>query len=292
MTAIRIGRPGGVELELGAGRTRLMGVVNLSPDSFQAVGRHATAEAAVTHARALCDAGADLVDVGGESTRPGHSRVPAPEQIRRVVPAIEALRSTLTVPIAVDTTLAAVARAALDAGADWVNDTSAFRHDPELAGLCAERRCPVVLMHRFEPPRRTGDEPPAGRRLVRGIAMALAERVRFAVARGVDRSRIVLDPGIGFGTRPDDNLSMHAFVDELRAPGCPLLFGTSRKSFLGYVTGRPEADRLWATAGSVAWLAAQRVEILRVHDVAEMRDVVAVVDAVASIRVREEDRAT
>jgi dihydropteroate synthase len=285
---IRIGGPGGPELELGGGRTRLMGVVNVTSDSFQAVGRHLGPATAVRHGLALAEAGAEILDVGGESTRPGHQRVPAEAQIQRVVPVIRELAARVAVPISIDTTLAPVAEAALDAGAAWINDTAALHQDPALATLAAERRCPLVLMHRFEPARNPGDAPPAGRALVRAIAAALEERIRYAVARGVDRSRIVLDPGIGFGTLPDDNLSMHAFVDELRAPGRPLLFGTSRKSFLGHVTGRAPEERLWATAGSVAWLAMQGVEIVRVHDVAEMSDVIRVLDAIRAVARREE----
>lgn len=271
----------GRALVVGDGQTRLMGVLNVTPDSFFDGGRHVDHAAAVAHGLALAVAGADVLDVGGESTRPGHEPVPAAEQIARVVPVIAALAAATTVPIAVDTTLGAVAAAALDAGASWVNDTSALRHDDRLADLCASRGCPVVLMHRFEPPRRVDAWPPPGRELVRRVGQELAERVAVAESRGIDRSRIVLDPGIGFGTLVDDNLAMHAFLDELRQPGLPLLFGTSRKSFLGRLTGRTDpADRLHATAGSVACLALLGVEILRVHDVAEMRDVVRVADAI------------
>jgi dihydropteroate synthase len=229
----------------------------------------------------LVDAGADVLDVGGESTRPGHDRVPADEQIRRVTPVIRALAQAVDVPISIDTTLGPVAAAALEAGASWVNDTTAFGQDPGLADVCAAHGCPVVLMHRFDPPRQDAAAP-TGRALVRAVAAALAERVAFAVDRGIDRNRIVLDPGVGFGTLSADNLAMHAFVDELRALDLPLLFGTSRKSFLGHVTGREVGDRLFATAASQACLALAGVEILRVHDVREMRDVVAIADAIRS----------
>ena len=161
----------------------------------------------------------------------------------------------------------------------WLS--TAFRQDPGLADVCAAHGCPVVLMHRFDPPRQDAAAP-TGRALVRAVAAALAERVAFAVDRGIDRNRIVLDPGVGFGTLSADNLAMHAFVDELRALDLPLLFGTSRKSFLGHVTGREVGDRLFATAASQACLALAGVEILRVHDVREMRDVVAIADAIRS----------
>lgn len=272
--------PDGRALTVGDGRTRLMGILNVTPDSFFDGGRYDDLARAVEQGRALVDAGADVLDVGGESTRPGHARVPAEEQIRRVVPVVRALADAVQVPLSVDTTLAPVARAALDAGASWVNDTTAFRQDPELARACGERGCPVVLMHRFDPARRDGDTPPSGRALVRAVTESLRERVAFAESCGVARERIVLDPGVGFGTLSADNLAMHAFVDELRALGLPLLFGTSRKSFLGHVTGKEVGDRLFATAASQAVLALAGVEILRVHDVQEMRDVVVVADAI------------
>jgi dihydropteroate synthase len=271
--------PDGRTLTVGGDRTRLMGILNVTPDSFFDGGRYDELEQAVAQGQALVAAGADVLDVGGESTRPGHARVGADEQIRRVVPVIRALAGAFDVPMSVDTTLAAVADAALDAGASWVNDTTAFRQDPGLADVCAARACPVVLMHRFDPARRDGDQP-NGRALVRAVTEALAERVAFAESRGIARERIVLDPGVGFGTLSADNLAMHAFVDELRALALPLLFGTSRKSFLGQVTGREVGDRLFGTAASQACLALAGVEILRVHDVAEMRDVVAVADAI------------
>jgi dihydropteroate synthase len=272
--------PDGRALTLGFGRTRLMGILNVTPDSFFDGGRYDDPSRAVAQGEAMVAAGADVLDVGGESTRPGHARVSADEQIRRVVPVVRALAEAVRVPISVDTTLAAVARAALDAGASWVNDTTAFRQDPGLADVCADRGCPVVLMHRFDPPRREGAGHGSGRAVVRAVVENLGERVAFAVDRGIARERIVLDPGVGFGTLSADNLAMHAFVDELRALRLPLLFGTSRKSFLGHVTGKEVGDRLLATAASQACLALAGVEILRVHDVAEMRDVVTVADAI------------
>jgi dihydropteroate synthase len=278
---VTLSGPDGRALTVGGPRTRLMGILNVTPDSFFDGGRYDELDAAVAQGRALVDAGADVLDVGGESTRPGHDRVPADEQIRRVTPVIRALAQAVDVPISIDTTLGPVAAAALEAGASWVNDTTAFRQDPGLADVCAAHGCPVVLMHRFDPPRQDADDL-TGRALVRAVAAALAERVAFAVDRGIDRNRIVLDPGVGFGTLSADNLAMHAFVDELRALDLPLLFGTSRKSFLGHVTGREVGDRLFATAASQACLALAGVEILRVHDVREMRDVVAIADAIRS----------
>ncbi|MEO0478270.1 MAG: dihydropteroate synthase [Planctomycetota bacterium] len=268
------------------GRTRLMGILNLTPDSFSDGGRFTEVETAVQHGLALLAAGAEVLDLGGESTRPGHDPVDAGEQCRRVIPTLTALRERTDAVISVDTTLRAVAEAALDAGADWINDTTAFRGDPSLADLCAERGCPVVLMIRTEPAREEGSEP-SGRALI----TALRDRMRVAAdgaeRRGIDRDRIVLDPGVGFGLAARDNVDVHAFVDDLRSLGYPLLVGASRKRFLGHLTGRPTEERVYATAASTAALALCGVEFLRVHDVAPMRDVVAVCQAIRERRVEE-----
>lgn len=274
----------GLTVGLEAGVTRLMGIVNVTPDSFSDGGRHADCDSAVAHGLRLLAEGADVLDIGGESTRPGHEVVSDAEQIRRVVPVLTALRDQApTAILSVDTTRAPVARAALDAGADWVNDTLAFQADPDLAPLVAERGCPVVLMHRFDPPRTSlpvEDTPPSN--AVAGLITGLRAATARAEAAGISRDRIILDPGIGFGTRHADNVAIHAGLEAIRA-ACPLplLVGSSRKSFLGWLTDREDpADRLCATAASVATLALGGVEILRVHDVAAMRDVVRVVDAI------------
>lgn len=259
-----------------------MGIVNVTPDSFSDGGRYLDCDAAIEHGLALVAAGADVLDVGGESTRPGHVPVPAALQIERVVPVVEALTMRVDVPIAVDTTRTEVAAAGLAAGASWINDTTALAHDEGIADLAAREGAVLVLMHRFDPPRTAGARPAPGRELVKLVAEHLAAAVATATAHGVPRKSLVVDPGVGFGTLHEDSLAMHVFVDELRALGLPLLFGTSRKSFLGHVTGKPVAERGHATAASVAWLASRRVELLRVHDVAAMRDVVAVVDALAA----------
>lgn len=254
-----------------------MGVLNVTPDSFSDGGRFPTVDAAAEHGERLAREGAAIVDVGGESTRPGHVPVPAEEQIARVVPVIAALRARSDVLISIDTTLAAVARAALAAGADLVNDTTALS-DPELAEVVAAAGCPIVLMHRFTPPRGPDD---AGDP-VAAIADALAARVEYAVARGIDRSRILLDPGLGFGTRADDVPRIIARIGELRRLGLPLVVGPSRKSFLGALTGRPVDEREFATAAAVAALALAGIECVRVHDVRSMRDVVLVAEAIAA----------
>lgn len=258
------------------GGTRLMGVLNVTPDSFSDGGRFLHHEAAAVHGVALARAGAAVIDVGGESTRPGYTPTPVDEQIRRTTSVIERLRRQADALISIDTTRAAVARSALAAGADIVNDTSALREDEELAEVVAEAGCQIVLMHRFVPARTDAD---------RGSAMAaivdsLGERVEHARQRGIPRENIIVDPGIGFGTRPIDAPEILARIDELRRLGCPLLVGPSRKSFLQALTGRVVGERDFGTAAVVAAMTLAGVELLRVHDVAAMLDVVRVATAI------------
>ncbi len=265
------------DLTVGEGQTRIMGVVNVTPDSFSDGGRFLDPAAAIEHGLALWREGADILDVGGESTRPGFDPVSVEEQKHRVLPVIEALREQCSVPIAVDTTRAEVAAAALEAGADWINDTTALAGDPEMVHLAAEHGCPVVLMHSFSPSRNEGHGP-NGRELVTQIVENLEARVLFAEGEGIDPCRIILDPGLGFGTLFSDNLSVMANVGLFRRLQKPLLFGPSRKSFIGQMTGKPVEERLYGTAAAAAVLAFQGVEILRVHDVAATVDVVRVSD--------------
>ncbi len=269
--------PGDRDLSVGEGRTRLMGVLNVTPDSFSDGGHYLTPEAAVSHGLRLVAEGADVLDVGGESTRPGHQNVAADEQMKRVLPVIAALADQIPVPISVDTTSALVATAALEAGAHWINDTSALRRDPELGAVAAAYGCPLVLMHRFEPDR---EKPASGPDLLDTISAHLEAAVERAQCAGVALDRLLLDPGIGFGTAMDDNPAILAHLPGLRRLGLPLLVGPSRKSFLGHLTGRGADERVYATAAAVATMALQGVEVVRVHDVAAMRDVVVVADAI------------
>ncbi len=264
-----------------------MGVLNVTPDSFFDGGRHDDIQAAVQHGLKLTADGADILDIGGESTRPGHATVAPSVQIERIAPVVKGIRAASDVIISIDTTHRSVAEACLDAGADWINDTTAFRDDPTLASLIAERGCPIVLMHRFDPPRRD-DTSVHGRDLVQVIAEALSERVEFAIAQGVRREQIMLDPGIGFGTLPADNLAIHAHLEPLQALDLPLLYGPSRKSFIGAIVDKGPDGRLFGTAASIASLALGGIEVLRVHDIAEMRDVVAVADAIKTGRMGSE----
>lgn len=253
-----------------------MGVLNVTPDSFSDGGQFEDAATAIAHGVRLAREGAAIVDIGGESTRPGYTKVSDAEQIRRTVPVIAALREQTNVLLSIDTTRAAVARAALDAGADLVNDTSALSDDAALCEVIAESGCQVVLMQRFTPPRGANDH----RDVVVAIIESLAQRIAYANDRGIDRTQIVVDPGLGFGTRADDVPVILARIDELRQLDCPLVVGPSRKSFLQNLTGKPVGERAFGTAAAVAALALAGVECVRVHDVAAMRDVVQVAAAI------------
>lgn len=269
----------GRELPLG-GSPRIMGILNVTPDSFSDGGKFRSAEAAVRQGLAMVEAGAEIVDVGGESTRPGSSPVPAGEEIARVVPVIRELSRKTDALLSVDTTKAAVAREAVDAGARMINDTSAFADDPEMAGFAAESGCAVVLMHRKGTPATMQVSPSYGS-LFDEMLDELSERLDAAEKAGVPRERILVDPGIGFGKRLEDNLALHRHLPDLRNLGRPVVFGSSRKAFLGKVTGKEDpAGRIFGTAASVAVSALLGANILRVHDVAEMRDVVQVVTAI------------
>lgn len=283
---MRIVSPHGRALELGPGRTELMGVLNVTPDSFSDGGRFVQTSAAVARAEALVAAGAAVLDIGGESTRPGHAKVPAREQLARLLPVLEAVRSRVSVPISIDTTLATVAERTLAAGADWINDTSALAEDPGLAAVVARFRAPIVLMHSFAPARRGDAHESRGRALAREVVARLRERIAFALAAGIAPSAILIDPGIGFGTTAADALDLVACASEFSCLPHPLVVGPSRKSFLGAVTGKPTGERVFATAGAVAALTLGGAALLRVHDVAEMADVVAVASAVAAGRAR------
>jgi dihydropteroate synthase len=262
-------------------RTYVMGVVNVTPDSFSDGGRFFDAQAAIAHGVALAEAGADLLDVGGESTRPGAQPVGAEEELARVLPVIQGLRARTSVPLSVDTTKAAVAREALKAGAHLINDITGFRSDPELPRVVAEAGAACCLMHIQGTPA-TMQQAPRYDDLVDEVLAFLEDAVARAEAAGVPRGRILVDPGIGFGKSFDHNLFLLRRLGELRVLGLPLLVGTSRKGFLGKLTGgKPASERLAATLGSVAAVAALGgADVVRVHDVAEARDALAVVDAI------------
>jgi dihydropteroate synthase len=256
---------------------KLMGVVNVTPDSFSDGGRYLDAQAAIRHGEKLARDGAEILDVGGESTRPGAEPVGAGEELRRVEPVVSALAGVATVSI--DTSKAAVAAAAIDAGAAIVNDVTALRGDPAMPGLCAERGVGVVLMHMPGDPRTMQDDPRYDD-VVDDVKAFLAVRLESAVGEGIDEERIWLDPGIGFGKTLEHNLELLRRLGELRELGRPLVVGTSRKSFIGKVDGSAVEDRIGGSIASSVLAAAEGAEVLRVHDVAEMAQALTVVGAI------------
>jgi dihydropteroate synthase len=268
-------------------RTLIMGVLNVTPDSFSDGGSFLDVNTAVGHAREMAEAGADIVDIGGESTRPGATPVSAEEESRRVLPVVEHLRDLI---VSVDTTKSLVAEKALAAGARIVNDISALRFDPRMIDVVRDAGAGVVLMHMQGTPQ-TMQQAPRYDDVVTEVRSFLAERIDFAVSQGLKKSQIAVDPGIGFGKTVGHNLQLLARLGEFGSLGCPVVVGTSRKSFLSKVlaaTGAKragEADaRLWGTAATVAWAVAQGTRVVRVHDVAEMSDVVRMVEAIRQAR--------
>jgi dihydropteroate synthase len=258
-------------------KLKLMGVVNVTPDSFSDGGRYLDAEAAIAHGEELVRDGAAILDVGGESTRPGAEEVDEAEELQRVEPVVVGLAGTGT--LSIDTSKAAVAEGAIDAGASIVNDVTALQGDPEMASLCAERGAGVVLMHMPGDPRTMQDDPRYDD-VVDDVRAFLAERLEFAVSQGIAEGKIWLDPGIGFGKTLEHNLELLRRLGELRELGRPLVVGTSRKSFIGEVDGSGVEDRLGGTIASSVLAAAQGADVLRVHDVAEMAQAVRVAEAV------------
>jgi dihydropteroate synthase len=258
--------------------TQIMGVVNVTPDSFSDGGLYLDPGAAIEHGRELAEAGADILDVGGESTRPGAAAVAVEEELRRVEPVVAGL-ADLGVAISVDTSKAPVAAAALDAGATIVNDVTALRGDPEMAGLVAERGAGLVLMHMAGDPR-TMQVNPEYADVVAEVRDFLAARLAVATAAGIEESRIWLDPGIGFGKTAEHNFELLRGLDQLAALGRPILVGTSRKSFIGRADGSETDDRLGGTIATSILAAAAGAAVLRVHDVREMSQALTVASAV------------
>jgi dihydropteroate synthase len=257
---------------------RLMGIVNVTPDSFYDGGLFLDAEVAVEHGRELAEQGADILDVGGESTRPGAEAVSAEEELARVLPVVEGLSSG-DVPVSIDTSKLAVAEAALDAGAEIVNDVTALRAQPELAGLCAERDTEVVLMHMLGDPRTMQENPTYGD-VLDDVRAFLAKRIEFATAEGIDEERIWVDPGIGFGKTVEHNLELLRRLGELDELGQPIVVGTSRKSFIGKLTGAPVDERLGGTIASSLISVSNGAEVLRVHDVGPVREALTAAEAI------------
>lgn len=281
---------GGSTFDWGA-RTYIMGILNLTPDSFSGDGlyqREDALAAALEQARRFVAAGADILDVGGESTRPGSEPVSAELELERVIPVVEALTAEFNTPISIDTYKASVAAAALDAGAHVVNDVWGLRADPELAPLVAERAVPVVIMHnRSKPANAKVAERLGGRyvgveykNLIEDVTRELMESVALAHAAGISDEHIVLDPGIGFGKTVEQNLELLDRTGDIRALGYPVLVGPSRKSFIGYTLDLPPDQRVEGTAAAVAVAIARGADVVRVHDVEVMVRVARMSDAI------------
>jgi dihydropteroate synthase len=263
-------------------RTWLMGVVNVTPDSFSDGGRYFDRDKAVARGLELVADGADILDIGGESTRPGSLPVAEAEELRRVVPVIAALRKQTTCLLSVDTTKAAVARASLEAGADIVNDTSAFSFDPAMSGEVARSGAGVVLMHMQGTPL-TMQKSPRYDDLLGEIGAFLAERIRVAEAAGIPRERVIVDPGIGFGKTVEDNLVLLRRQDVFHGLGRPLLLGFSRKAFLGRLLGLPPDERLEGTIAAAVLSVERGASILRVHDVGPVARAVRSTEAILGL---------
>jgi dihydropteroate synthase len=261
-----------------ADRALIMGIVNVTADSFYDGGRYLDPERAIAHAMELVDQGADLIDIGAESTRPGAIPVDEAEELRRVLPVVAGVSRRVPVPVSVDTTKARVAEQALDAGATIVNDVSALRVDPEMAEVVARSGAGLVLMHMQGTPQ-TMQHAPQYRDVVSEVAEFFDERMRIAVERGVAKSQIVLDPGIGFGKLLVHNLALINGLQVFAAFDRPLLVGPSRKAFIGHIIDRRVEAREWGTAAAVAIAVARGADIVRVHDVRMMADVVKVASA-------------
>lgn len=257
----------------------IMGIINCTPDSFYPGSRAVGIDAALERARLLIDQGADSLDLGGESSRPGSDYVETAEELKRVIPVVEGIRRFSDIPLSVDTRKAAVARAALDAGAAMINDISGLRDDPEMIPLLAERGAPAVLMHMKGTPRDM-QQNPFYEDVLAEVTADLKSWTRAAREGGVKKEQIIWDPGIGFGKRQGDNLTLLREIPALKKEGYPLLIGLSRKSFIGNILEVPPEERLAGTLGGHAAAALGGADILRVHDVKETREMLLVMEAV------------
>lgn len=260
-------------------RTRIMGILNVTPDSFSDGGSYHALSDALKQAELLIEAGADIVDVGGESTRPYAEPVSLADELARTIPVIERVRRRHAIPISIDTTKAEVARQALAAGADMINDISALRKDPEMIEVVRATSVPIVIMHMQGTPADMQNRP-SYTKVVEEIVAFLGERIAWLTGQGVARERIIVDPGIGFGKSIDHNLSILKHLDTFHSLGQPLLLAHSRKNFLGQLTGLEAEQRDLPSAVVAALAVRQRVDIVRVHDVAAARQALQVAEAI------------
>ncbi len=270
----------GTAISLGA-RTVVVGVLNITPDSFSDGGQNFDRARAVDRALEMESEGADIIEVGGESTRPGSARISVEEELSRIVPVLRALAGRLRTPIAIDTYKSEVAAAAVDLGASIINDVSALRFDPSLADVVAREGAALVLMHmRGEPATMQTVKPSPD--IFAEIESDLTTAVQMAESRGVERNQIVIDPGVGFGKTLEQNLAIINHLDRFQSLGLPLMIGTSRKAFIGRLSGRPEGERLLGTVASVVVAILRGAHIVRVHDVKQLVEVARIADAIVS----------
>ncbi len=269
------------ELPIGE-RTLLMGILNVTPDSFSDGGEHFKTDDAIARARRMIEEGVDILDIGGESTRPGSKPITAREEIERVVPKIKAIRDGSDVLISVDTYKGEVARAALEAGADIVNDITALNGDESMAGVIAEADAAVVLMHMRGTPE-TMQEDTEYDDVIKEVLASLKMSIGKAEGAGIEPGKIIIDPGIGFGKTAENNITILKELKSFLSLDKPLLLGTSRKSFIGVITDRDVKDRIFGTAASVCAAVLNGASIVRVHDVREMSDVVKITDAIKGV---------
>ncbi len=260
-------------------RTYLMGIVNVTPDSFSDGGEFNTTGAALAQAQAMVAGGADIIDIGGQSTRPKAEQISLTEELDRVLPVLQVLRKEISIPISIDTTRAVVAKAAIDAGADIVNDISGGTFDPEMLPTVASLGVPVILMHIRGNPQ-TMQQLTDYQDVMGEISNFLANQIKAATAAGINEEKIIIDPGIGFAKNYEQNLEIFRRLSQLRQLNCPILVGPSRKSFIGRILNQPDPKaRLWGTAAACCAAIFNGADILRVHDVREMREVSLVADA-------------
>ncbi|MDJ0690224.1 MAG: dihydropteroate synthase [Xenococcaceae cyanobacterium MO_188.B32] len=261
-------------------RTYLMGILNVTPDSFSDGGKFNQLESALNHAQDMINNGANIIDIGGESTRPNAEAITLEEELNRVIPVIESLRQTTSIPISIDTTKAKVARAAIEAGADIVNDISGGTFDNDMLLTVAQLQVPIILMHMRGTPK-TMQKLTEYNNLITEIYNFLDQQIQKATTLGIKKSRIIIDPGIGFAKTHQQNVQILQSLAEFQPLNVPILVGTSRKSFIGHILQNPNPQaRIWGTAATCCSAIARGADILRVHDLAQMRDVSRVADAI------------
>lgn len=264
-------------------RTHIMGILNVTPDSFSDGGKFFRFEDAVDQGMRMAEEGADIIDVGGESTRPGSDPLPLEEELSRVIPVIDSLSKKTDVPVSIDTYKSEVARRALDAGAQAINDISALRFDPKMRKVAAESKVPIVLMHIKGTPKNMQKDP-SYENVIGEITGYLKESIGMAQDAGIAKEKIIIDPGIGFGKRVQDNLNILKNLQEFSILGCPIMIGCSRKSFIGRILNLPTEERLEGSLAALTVAVINGANMVRVHDVKESKRVVELVDAIRNVQ--------